>query len=196
MKKKATATKKKATLKKKAIATKKKATLKKKAIALKKKAVALKKKATLKKKAVALKKKATAMKKKAQKAKKAKRTLIRGSRRQVFLGFREKCKNTGHKKESLIKNNRGRIVSKIAHKAGQQAYQRNNLGDWVSAMLQARENLGCKGFVPCKKGEVLYIETMKIYKSDEVSDSSDAEEMEVEEEAELLSSSEQEVVVV
>jgi len=61
-----------------------------------------------------------------------------------------------------MKNSRGKVVSKIAHKAGQRSYKR--ISGWTTAFAQARKNLNITGFVPCKKGSKLYKETMRLYK--------------------------------
>merc|ERR1712154_664558 len=87
---------------------------------------------------------------------------IRGTRAQVFRGSRQKVKTTGHSKADLMKNKRGKIVSKQANKAGKKAFR--NISSWTKAFTQARKNLKIKGFVPCKKGSKLYKETMKLYK--------------------------------
>merc|ERR1712244_117282 len=93
---------------------------------------------------------------------KARKVSIRGTRAQVFRGTRQKVKTTGQSKDDLMKNRRGKVVSKIAHKAGQRSYKR--ISGWTKAFTQARKNLKIKGFVPCKKGSKLYKETMRLYK--------------------------------
>merc|ERR1711862_791961 len=95
---------------------------------------------------------------------KARKVTIRGTRAQVFRGTRAKVKTTGQTKSDLMKNARGKIVSKKANAAGKRTYKRNGLHKWNAAFMQARKNLGCKGFVACKKGSKLYKEAMKLYK--------------------------------
>merc|ERR1711884_162134 len=95
----------------------------------------------------------------------AKRVSIRGTRAQVFRGTRQKVKTTGQTKADLMKNKRGKIISKKAHKNGQRAFKKNGLGKWQKAFMQARKNLGLKGFVACKKGSKFYKEAMRIYKA-------------------------------
>merc|ERR1712048_541912 len=95
---------------------------------------------------------------------KARKAPIRGSRYQVFRGTRQKVKTTGQTKSDLMKNRRGKIVSKAANKAGKRTYKRNGLDKWNAAFMQARKNLKIKGFVPCKKGSKLYKEAMRLYK--------------------------------
>merc|ERR1711994_649124 len=106
-------------------------------------------------------KKKTTLKKTVGKRKK--RESIRGTRAQVFRGTKEKVKTTGHTKKDLMKNKRGKIVSKASHRAGVKTYKRNGLANWNKALLNARDTLGHKGFVAVKKGTPLYHETMKLY---------------------------------
>jgi len=93
---------------------------------------------------------------------KARKASIRGTRAQVFRGTRKKVKTTGHVKNDLIKNKRGKIISKKAHASGKRSYK--NVKGWTQAFMQARENLGLTGFVVCKKGTKFYKECMKLYK--------------------------------
>ena len=66
-------------------------------------------------------------------------------------GSRVKTKTSGQTKNELMKNKRGKIVSKKAHANGKRVYKKNGLGKWTKAFMQARKNLGIKGFVACKK---------------------------------------------
>merc|ERR1712224_37069 len=93
------------------------------------------------------------------------RVSIRGTRAQVFRGTRRKVKTTGQTKADLMKNKRGKVVSKKANAAGKKTFKRNGLGKWNKAFMQARKNLGLKGFVACKKGTKFYKEAMKLYKA-------------------------------
>merc|ERR1712217_883830 len=43
-------------------------------------------------------------------------------------------------------------------------YKKNGLDKWTKAFMQARKNLGIKGFVACKKGTKFYKEAMKLYR--------------------------------
>eukprot|EP00493_Phyllostaurus_siculus_P006294 UN06355 len=61
-------------------------------------------------------------KKRVAKRRKSTRKLIRGSRRQVFAGKRLKTRN-GDTKNMLMKNKRGKIVTKKAHKAAMKKYK-------------------------------------------------------------------------
>jgi len=63
-----------------------------------------------------------------------------------------------------MKNKRGKIVSKKSHANGKRVYKKNGLAKWTKAFMQARKNLGIKGFVACKKGTKFYKEAMKIYR--------------------------------
>merc|ERR1712150_395460 len=100
-----------------------------------------------------------------RKRRRARRVSIRGSRNQVWRGTRRKVKTTGQTKGDLMKNKRGRVVSKKANAAGKRTYKRNGLNKWTKAFMQARKNLGLKGYVACKKGTRFYKEAMKLYKS-------------------------------
>ena len=95
---------------------------------------------------------------------KARKVSIRGTRSQVFRGTRAKVRTTGQTKNDLMKNRRGKIVSKKANAAGRRTFKRNGLDKWNKAFMQARKNLKIKGFVPCKKGSKLYKEAMRLYK--------------------------------
>merc|ERR1719419_493746 len=94
---------------------------------------------------------------------KARKSLIRGTRNQVFRGSRLKVKTTGQTKKDLMKNKRGKVVSKKAHAKGRKIYKKNGIDKWTSAFMEARKNLGVTGFQAIKKGTKLYNETKKIY---------------------------------
>jgi hypothetical protein len=79
----------------------------------------------------------------------------------VFLGFKEKT-YTGMKKSDLVKNKRGRIVSKKASDAGKKAYCR--IQGWTTAVQLARLTLGVTGFVAVKTGTPLYTKAKEIYR--------------------------------
>merc|ERR1712046_417388 len=90
-----------------------------------------------------------AMKKKAvskiAKGKLAKLVVFRGS----------KAKTTGGLTATdLVKNKRGKIVSKKATAHGKKAYA--NIKGWTVAVQKARKALNVKGFVAVKKGSPLY----------------------------------------
>merc|ERR1712134_4246 len=99
-------------------------------------------------KAMAAMKAMRAMKKKAvSKISKGKR-----ARAVVFHGTKEKT-YTGLTKADLIKNKRGKIVSKKASLLGK---KNNYIKGWVTAVAKARKALGLKGFVAIKKGSAFY----------------------------------------
>merc|ERR1712150_80323 len=104
-------------------------------------------------------------KKKVVRKRKARKKSVKGTRAQVFRGTREKGKTTGQTKKDLMKNSRGKIVSKVANAAGRKQYKKNGLDKWTKAFVEARKNLGLTGFVPIKKGSDFYKETMRIYKN-------------------------------
>merc|ERR1712124_2276 len=93
------------------------------------------------------------------------RVSVRGTRAQVFRGTKQKVKTTGQTKADLMKNKRGKVVSKKANSAGKRTYKRNGLAKWNKAFMTARKNLGLKGFVACKKGTKFYKEAMRLYKA-------------------------------
>jgi len=96
---------------------------------------------------------------------KARKVSIKGSKVQVFRGTKQKTKSSGQTKSDLMKNKRGKIVSKKSHANGKKVYKKNGLAKWTKAFMQARKNLKITGFVACKKGTRFYKEAMKIYKA-------------------------------
>merc|ERR1712038_254093 len=64
---------------------------------------------------------------------KARKVSIRGSKSQVFRGTRMKTKSSGQTKNMLMKNKRGKIVSKKAHAKGLRTYRKNGLAKWTKA---------------------------------------------------------------
>merc|ERR1712093_771835 len=82
----------------------------------------------------------------------------------VFRG--SKVKTVGSlKKESLMKNKRGKIVSKRASARGKQVYKQ--VKSWTQAFIKARKELGVKGFVALngstQQGKALYKKTKEIH---------------------------------
>merc|ERR1712048_1061969 len=104
----------------------------------------------------------TARRKVVRRRRKARRVSKRGSKRQVFRGSREKT-NGGLQKKDLVENRRGKVVSKKMHARGVKLFKKN-LSGWNKALMQARANLGCVGFVAVKKGTKLYKEARRLYK--------------------------------
>merc|ERR1719420_2904406 len=107
-------------------------------------------------KAMAAMKAMRAMKKKAvskiAKGKFAKSVVFRGTKAKTLSGLT---------KGDLIKNKRGKIVTKkqVAH--GKKAY--SNIKGWTTACQKARKALGIKGFVAIKKGSALYKKAKEFY---------------------------------
>merc|ERR1712062_5477 len=63
----------------------------------------------------------------------------------VFSGRKVRTSG-GLKKEDLIRNKNGKVVSKKASLRAKAAYKKNNLGAWTKAVQQARAALKIKGF--------------------------------------------------
>merc|ERR1711953_1427101 len=70
----------------------------------------------------------------------------------------------GLKKDDLMKNKRGKIVSKRASAQGKRHYK--NVEGWVECVMEAREALHCKGFVPINgktlQGKALYVKAKSL----------------------------------
>merc|ERR1719390_572391 len=62
----------------------------------------------------------------------------------VFRGTKEKTKS-GLTREMLMRNKRGKIVSKRQSAHGKRQYQ--NIKSWTDAVMKARSSLSVKGFV-------------------------------------------------
>eukprot|EP00443_Scrippsiella_acuminata_P128600 CAMPEP_0115647074 /NCGR_PEP_ID=MMETSP0272-20121206/39260_1 /TAXON_ID=71861 /ORGANISM="Scrippsiella trochoidea, Strain CCMP3099" /LENGTH=159 /DNA_ID=CAMNT_0003084625 /DNA_START=46 /DNA_END=521 /DNA_ORIENTATION=+ len=107
-------------------------------------------------------KKATAMKaKRATKVAKG-----RMAKALVFRGSKEKTTG-GLKQESLMKNKRGKIVSKRQSAIGKRRY--NNVEAWVDSVMEARKALHISGFVAINgktlQGKALYVKTKSLLMS-------------------------------
>ena len=90
---------------------------------------------------------------KAMKAMKAmKKISVRLSKRHVFAGKAATTKS-GLTKDKLVKNKRGRVVSKARSALGQKR-------PWIAACVAARKAINIKGFCAIKKGTPLYIKAM------------------------------------
>merc|ERR1719235_2163153 len=81
----------------------------------------------------------------------------------VFRGSKVKTSG-GLKKSDLMKNKRGKVVSRKASTAAKKGKGYKAIMAWSAAFSKARKQLGVKGFKPCKKGSALYKATMAIYK--------------------------------
>ncbi|KAL9139360.1 Dinoflagellate/viral nucleoprotein (DVNP) [Amphidinium carterae] len=78
----------------------------------------------------------------------------------VLKGTREKTSG-GLKKDSLMKNKRGKIVSKRAAAAGKIRFQ--NIEEWCKSVAEARKALHVEGFVAINgkslQGKALYVKS-------------------------------------
>jgi hypothetical protein len=92
-------------------------------------------------------------KKAAPKPKRAiKRVPTVGRKAQVLRGTRKRTSG-GLKSQDLMKNKRGKVVSRKQHAIGQK-------NKWLAATMKARKALGIRGFVPIKKGTPLYAKAL------------------------------------
>merc|ERR1712131_187814 len=89
------------------------------------------------------------------------KTSVIGTRLQVFRGTKERTAG-GLMKKDLMKNKRGKVISKKAYKKGR-ALLNSGIGKWSKAVVEAREKLGITGFCAVKKGTKLYKMARKIY---------------------------------
>merc|ERR1719377_363374 len=78
----------------------------------------------------------------------------------VFRGTKAKTQS-GLTKGDLVKNKRGKIVTKKQVAAGKKAYA--HIKGWTVACQKARKALGIKGFVAIKKGSALYKKAKELY---------------------------------
>ena len=90
----------------------------------------------------------------------ARRVRVRGSKRQVWNGSRQKTKS-GYEKALLMKNKSGKSVTKKSHAAGKRAFK--NIRGWTQAVSKARKALGITGFCAVKKGTALYKKAREFY---------------------------------
>merc|ERR1719156_44623 len=108
----------------------------------------------------------TVMKKK--KVTKSKIARGRFAKSQVFKGTKEKTVG-GLTKDSLMRNKRGKIVSKKNNAKGKRAFK--NVETWVEAFVQAREMLRVEGFHAINgktlQGKALYYKTKALRTANE-----------------------------
>ena len=90
----------------------------------------------------------------------ARRVRVRGSRRQVWNGSRQKNKS-GLTKSDFMLNKNGKLVSKKKHAFGRRQFK--NIRGWINAVSKARKALGITGFCAVKKGTPLYIKAREFY---------------------------------
>merc|ERR1712151_33855 len=85
-------------------------------------------------------------------------------RASVWLGNKVKT-STGHKKSDLMKNKRGKIVTRKSHAAGVKSYK--GISKWTKCFVQARKALSITGFVPCggrtAQGKALYAKAKSLF---------------------------------
>merc|ERR1719155_108183 len=86
----------------------------------------------------------------------------------VFRGSREKTTG-GLTRDSLMKNKRGKVVSKRQNAKGKRAFK--NVETWVEAFVQAREMLRVEGFHAINgkalQGKALYYKTKALRTANE-----------------------------
>merc|ERR1711964_39447 len=105
---------------------------------------------------------------KAMKAMKAKRLrkIAKGklSKAMVFRGSKEKTVS-GLNKAALLKNKRGKVVSKKQNLAGKRAYK--NIQGWTNAVKAARKELKVRGFVAVngktQQGKAIYRKAKELF---------------------------------
>jgi hypothetical protein len=118
-------------------------------------------------------KKAVAMKTSAMKsarAMKAKRVskIARGKlgRAQVLRGSKEKTLS-GLTKDQLMRNKRGKIVSKKASAVSRRRFEKSTIKVWAECVFAARKALNLKGFVAINgklaEGKALYAKAKALY---------------------------------
>jgi len=92
-------------------------------------------------------------------------TVARGKlgKAQVFKGLRLSTSG-GLKKEHLMLNKEGKVVSKRSHAAGVKSFQR--IKAWMTACNQARSELGIVGFSPVKNGTPFYAKALELYQAE------------------------------
>merc|ERR1719217_1231389 len=82
------------------------------------------------------------------------------ARAMVFKGKKEKT-GTGLKADALMKNRRGKIVTKRQSARGKAMYK--NIESWIECVMEAREALHVKGFVAINgqtlQGKALYVKS-------------------------------------
>eukprot|EP00930_Biecheleria_cincta_P001619 TRINITY_DN102751_c0_g1_i1.p1 TRINITY_DN102751_c0_g1~~TRINITY_DN102751_c0_g1_i1.p1 ORF type:complete len:162 (-),score=45.66 TRINITY_DN102751_c0_g1_i1:214-633(-) len=110
--------------------------------------------------------KAVAMKsKKSMKAKRESK-IARGrlAKSLVLRGKKEKT-SSGLKQDGLMKNKRGKVVSKKASAHGKRCFKQ--VEAWVEAVMAARESLHATGFVAINgkslKGRALYVKAKQLH---------------------------------
>mmetsp|Transcript_94510 Transcript_94510/g.166878 ORF Transcript_94510/g.166878 Transcript_94510/m.166878 type:complete len:126 (+) Transcript_94510:62-439(+) len=110
-------------------------------------------------------KKTTAMKAMKVMKKKQASKIAKGKMAKVMVlrGSKEKTRG-GLTKDSVMRNKRGKVVSKKASAQGRRNYR--NIEDWTEALMEAREALHARGFVAVNgktlQGKALYVKAKAI----------------------------------
>mmetsp|Transcript_129780 Transcript_129780/g.211313 ORF Transcript_129780/g.211313 Transcript_129780/m.211313 type:complete len:126 (-) Transcript_129780:141-518(-) len=110
-------------------------------------------------------KKTTAMKAMKVMKKKQASKIAKGKMAKVMVlrGSKEKTRG-GLTKDSVMRNKRGKVVSKKASAHGRRVYR--NIEDWTEALMEAREALHARGFVAVNgktlQGKALYVKAKAI----------------------------------
>merc|ERR1719454_1041138 len=106
---------------------------------------------------------------KAMKKKAMKKSIVakgRGAKTRVFKGTKGKTSG-GLTKDKLMRNKRGKVVSKKAHAAAVKNYRANGLAKWTAAVQKARKELGIKGFCAVggksAQGKALYAKAKSFF---------------------------------
>merc|ERR1719453_1157835 len=109
-----------------------------------------------------MKKKSMAKKMKTMKKRAMKKSVV-GKKASVFRGTKMRTRG-GLKREQLMKNKRGKVVSKKASANGSRRYK--NIQDWVEAVVEARAELRVSGFVAINgkslQGKALFVKAKAI----------------------------------
>merc|ERR1711962_1796252 len=110
------------------------------------------------------------MKKGGMRKKAMKKSVIargRGAKARVFRGIKSKTQG-GLKKTDLVKNKRGKVVSRKQSEASKKKFRKNGLDKFAAAVKSARKALGIRGFVPIggktSRGQALLKKARSIYK--------------------------------
>merc|ERR1719436_1227827 len=104
--------------------------------------------------------------KKAMKAKRLTKVAKGKFARALVLRGKKERTVGGLKSSALMRNKRGKIVSKRASANGKQRYK--NVEDWIAALMEARGLLQTKGFVAINgkslQGKALYVRAKALWR--------------------------------
>eukprot|EP00927_Polykrikos_kofoidii_P080271 TRINITY_DN77141_c0_g1_i1.p1 TRINITY_DN77141_c0_g1~~TRINITY_DN77141_c0_g1_i1.p1 ORF type:complete len:194 (+),score=46.00 TRINITY_DN77141_c0_g1_i1:67-582(+) len=107
--------------------------------------------------------------KKVAKGRMAKALVLRGSKEKTVSGLTS---------DMLMKNKRGKVVSKRASAAGSRRYRQ--IEGWVDALMAAREALNFRGFVAINgkslQGKALYVKSKALYNAGRIAVSASSAE--------------------